>query len=126
MSNVPRYKMRYDAMSDCHCDVIEHDKGDFVDAGDYDTLAAERDLIVIRAENAERALEQVEARLAARMAEVKRDAERYRWLRENAYSRAPAPPPSDPHLIHTQVANHDWRSAIDEAIDAALAAKGDT
>ena len=58
-------------------------------------------------------------RLQERIAELERDAERYLWLRENTYGVAPAPTPTVLHIVHID-SSSDWRSALDDAIDAAI------
>lgn len=59
------------------------------------------------------------AALEARLAELEKDAARYRWLRENCVEQA-AEDDAGPYLYHGVPWNCNWRRELDDAVDDAM------
>lgn len=60
------------------------------------------------------------AALLAERAELKRDAERWRWLREKTQSDVDGYRNGIPVLVHADEWCPEWRERLDAAIDAAM------
>ena len=99
MSEVIRYGLAVDYTANCDCEIVRREGGSLVDAGDYDALKADNE-------------------------RWRRDAERYRWIcrfpEDAEYSLTSAlnrsAPPGD---------GPSFRDLLSDAIDAALADKGE-
>ncbi len=130
MSEVKRYDCTNGGSAHCYgCYTMsETDLGDYVSAEDYDALLAERDAILLQAQiwageaktqkatvdDVGRVLGGVPdwGSIAAGVAQLKKDAERYRWLLESA------------DLMHWEnmlrFADLEGAESINQFIDAAL------
>lgn len=63
------------------------------------------------------------AKMAARIAEMEANAERYRWLREQDWDTGPLAVVRDPKLVVKLGHDLPSRARLDEAIDAAMNAR---
>lgn len=110
----------YDGLSALmHEDVL----GDWVRADDYDALLAERDRMQEDRDSQQRVciaeMEKVN-QLRAEVEALKKDAERYRWLRMADWWNSPLCVIRDPKQQAKPGTDCPSRDRLDEAIDAAL------